>query len=211
MNTTHTLRRYTNLASLISILKNKELTLLPPSKWEDKNDTFTLKQYAEHNELESIYALCFTTTSETAHHWKVFSQGSDGVCISIKAEPFINSLADITGLIHGHVTYKLIDKIETETLSINDLPFLKRYAFRDEEEYRVIFRERTTPPKKTVHTIPFDISHIQKITLSNSLPDSLKKPIVELLKSIEDCNGLKIYKSTLNENQRWIAACKRAR
>lgn len=39
---TSTLKRYTNLASLISILKNKELVLLDPMKWEDTKTTPTI-------------------------------------------------------------------------------------------------------------------------------------------------------------------------
>jgi hypothetical protein len=83
------IKRYTNLASLISILKNKELTLLDPSKWEDKNDSHYLLKYAERSSFNSLFALCFTFAPETSHHWKVFSHGSDGVCLKIEAEPFI--------------------------------------------------------------------------------------------------------------------------
>lgn len=206
---TSTLKRYTNLASLVSILKNKELTLLDPSKWEDRNDSHYLVQYGERKGFKSLYALCFTKEPETSHHWKAFSHGSDGVCIKILAEPFIAQLNSIKEIVHGDVEYKLIDEVETGMFTVDQLPFLKRYPFRDEAEYRVLFRKRVASRIKT-HAIPFDTSLIHEVTLSNSLPKELRGPLVALLKSIDGCADMKISRSTLNENSRWKKASERA-
>jgi hypothetical protein len=205
----NTLNRYTTLASLISILKNKEITLLDPSKWEDKNDSHYLLQYRKRKGLKSIYALCFTTESETAHHWKVFANGSDGICIKIVTDEFIANLDKIAGVVHGKVEYKLINEVEKEIVAVDQLPFLKRHPFRDEDEYRVIFGTTVANESKTV-SIPFDTSSIREIKLSNSLPVGLVEPLVALLKSIDGCTNMKITRSTLNENVRWKKACKRA-
>ncbi len=204
-----TLKRYTNLASLVSILKDKEITLLDPSKWEDKNDSHYLLQYGERKGFKSLYALCFTMEPETSHHWKAFSHGTDGVCIKIHAEPFISQLNSIKEIVHGEVEYKLIDDVETGLFTVDQLPFLKRYPFRDEAEYRVLFRKKAASKYKT-HAIRFDTSLIYEVTLSNSLPKELKKPLIDLLKSIDGCEGMKISRSTLNENSRWKRACERA-
>lgn len=206
---TKTLKRYTNLPSLVSILKNKKITLLDPSKWEDRNDSYYLLRYGERKGFKSLYALCFTKEPETSHHWKAFSPGSDGVCIKILAEPFIAQLNSIKEIVHGDVEYKLIDDVETEAFSVDQLPFLKRYPFRDEAEYRVLFRKKAASKLKT-HAIPFDISHIQEITLSNSLPKELRAPLVSLIKDIDGCADIKISRSTLNENSRWKRASERA-
>ena len=206
---TSTLKRYTNLASLIAILKNKEITLLDPSKWEDKNDSHYLLKYGERKGFKSLFVLCFTKASETSHHWKAFSHGSDGVCINIHAEPFMAHLNTIEGVVHGEVEYKLIDEVETEALSIDRLPFLKRYPFRHETEYRVLYRKVAQIKSKT-YAIPFNTSLIQAVTLSNSLPAELRKPVVELLKSIDGCADIKISRSTLNDSSRWKKACERA-
>ena len=202
-------RRYTNLASLIAILKNKEITLLDPSKWDDKNDSHYLLRYAEMRGFKSLYALCFTTATETAHHWNTFSRGSDGVCIKIHSAPFIAHLNAVKGVIHGAVEYKLIDEIETEQFTIDQLPFLKRYPFRDEDEYRILFGKKSASKFRS-HTIPFPISFIKEITLSNSLPKELRSVVVGLLKDIDGCEDIKISRSTLNENSRWKKACMRA-
>jgi hypothetical protein len=203
------LKRYTNLASLISILKNKKITLLDPSKWEDKNDSNYILKYGERKGLKTIFALCFTTAPETSHHWKVFSHGSDGVCIKFSTGTFIEHLNSMRDIIHGKVDYKFIDEVEKESFTVNQLPFLKRYAFRDELEYRVIYYKKTAS-KKNNHEIQFDLSMIKEISLSNSMPKELRGPVVQLLRSIEGCSNMKISRTTLNENDRWKRAGARA-
>ncbi len=205
---TGTLKRYTNLASLVSILKNKELTLLDPSTWEDKNDSHYLRQFAERKG-QSLYLLCFTSALETAHHWRAFSSGTDGVCIKIFAKPFKDYLNTIKEIVHREVQYKRINQVETEPITIDQLPFLKRHAFRDEVEYRVIYRKKAPSTLRT-HAIPLDISLIKEIILSNSIHKSLRDPIVELLQGIDGCENIQISRSTLNENLRWKRASKRA-
>jgi hypothetical protein len=204
-----TLKRYTNLASLVAILKKGELTLLDPSKWEDKNDAHYLLKYGEKKKFKSLYVLCFTKASETSHHWKVFSPGADGVCIKINTDKFLSHLESFKEIVHAKVDYKLIDDVETQEIRVDRLPFIKRYAYRDEVEYRIVLGTKKEEKKKT-YGIPFEISLIESIMLSNSLPNDLKKPIVELLKSIDGCSELDIFRSTLNENTRWKKACERA-
>jgi hypothetical protein len=199
MDTT-SLKRYTDLASLIDILKNKRLTLLSPFKWEDKNDSYYLKRYREKKGFKSLYALCFTMGAEASHHWKVFSPGNAGVCVKIHKGPFIESLNGITNILHDEVTYKLIDVLEKNPPEIEQLPFLKRFPFQDEKEYRVICVNKGNNEQRE---IPFEISLIKGIVLSHSLPAGLTKPIIDLLHSIEGCSKLKIYRTTLNDNARW--------
>jgi hypothetical protein len=112
-------------------------------------------------------------------------------------------------IIHGKVDYKFIDEVEKESFTVNQLPFLKRYAFRDELEYRVIYYKKTAS-KKNNHEIQFDLSMIKEISLSNSMPKELRGPVVQLLRSIEGCSNMKISRTTLNENDRWKRAGARA-
>jgi len=211
----NTINRYTNLASLVAILKNKELTLLDPLKWEDQNDAHYLRKYGEKKRFNSLYALCFTTAAETSHHWKVFAPGADGVCIKINMNKFLSYLKSIKknepSIAHGKVEYKYLEDVENKKtpLRLNRLPFIKRAMFRDELEYRVILGKKNKESKKS-YGIEFDISIIDRIVLSNSLPYDLRKPMVSLLKSIDGCKNLSIIRSTLNDNGRWKKACERA-
>lgn len=206
---TSILKRYTNLASLVSILTKKELTLLDPAKWEDKNDSHYLRKYGAREGYKSLFALCFTTAAETSHHWKSFCPGSDGVCIKLDTDKFRAYLDTLEAVVHGPVFYKLIDQVESDQISVNELPFLKRYPFRDEAEYRVLY-QTAKPSKLKSHAIPFDLSLVREITLSNSLPRELRGPLVDLLASIPGCKNIKFSRSNLNDNERWKRASDRA-
>ena len=77
--TTQVLRRYTNLAATIHMLRSCEITLLSPGTWDDRNDAYFMAEYKRRKNLKSLFALCFANCPETYHHWRVFSHGSDGV------------------------------------------------------------------------------------------------------------------------------------
>lgn len=200
------LKRYTNLAALVAILKNRELTLLDPATWKDKNDSYYLKIFKERKGIQTLFAMCFTCAHETSHHWDTFAPGADGVCLKINASSFIQYLNSLDGVIHDKVDYKLIEQVESEGMLVERLPFLKRYPFRDEAEYRIIIQNAVGKSGN----IPFDLSWIQEITLSNTLPSGLRKPLVDLLRSIDGCCDLKITRSTLNDNLRWKRASEHA-
>jgi hypothetical protein len=78
---TNYLRRYTDIPALISVLSERKITLLDPASWDDKNDSRFLALYKDKEKLQSVLALCFTQTDEMYHHWRVFANGSAGVCI----------------------------------------------------------------------------------------------------------------------------------
>lgn len=52
------LRRYTSIQSLLCILTNKQLTLLDPATWNDKNDLHYLSVYTQKKKLKRTFALC---------------------------------------------------------------------------------------------------------------------------------------------------------
>jgi hypothetical protein len=92
------LRRYTDLPFLLDYLRTKELALLSPKMWDDKNDSHYLESYAKTNGFATTYALCLTEASETYHHWKVFTSGANGVCIEFKKEALIKFAEKVSGL-----------------------------------------------------------------------------------------------------------------
>lgn len=78
---TSELLRYTQLPSLLHMLRARAVTLLDPDSWDDRNDASYMALYKERKTLKSLLALCFSQVPETYHHWHVFAQGSAGVCI----------------------------------------------------------------------------------------------------------------------------------
>ena len=57
---THFLNRYTSFAALLAMLQRREITLLSPSLWEDRNDAFYMNAYKSRKQLKTLVALCFS-------------------------------------------------------------------------------------------------------------------------------------------------------
>jgi hypothetical protein len=195
------LRRYTDIPSLIYMLKNQALTLLNPESWDDKNDTTYLRLYKEKAELSTILALCFSESDETYHHWKVFSPGPSGVCITFKRD----SIENIPNL-HKDVTFKKVRYLKlienrAQPLKRAELLYSKRRAFMDEKEVRLIYRSKSEVMSSI--DLPISLSAIEKIMLSPWLHPSLRTDLKETIKNIKGCSNLKVYRSTLVGNQEW--------
>ncbi len=202
------LRRYTNIPSLIHLLKSQTLTLLNPTAWDDKNDKQYMRIYKDKKNLASLLALCFTEAAETYHHWKVFAPGSSGVCVYFDKTQLLQQLDNITGIQHRQLKYEKLDKLKNSTLSIKELPFLKRFAFRDEKEYRIIY-ENSVKKYKFKH-FKIQTSCIEQVTLSPWLPKPLIDSLKDTIKSFETSPSFRVFQTTLNENSIWQEAGKNA-
>jgi len=194
------LRRYTDIPALVCLLSEQRVTLLDPETWDDKNDSHFLKLYQEKNGFQSVLAVCFTRTSETYHHWRVFANGSSGVCISFKREQLLDAIRKQIGVRSGPVKYVKLAAMRRMKLATRDLPFLKRYPFEHESEFRIIYESRE---KLRTIDIPIPLSCIDRITLSPWLNQRLCKHVKKILWSISGCRDLEIVQSTLISNEDW--------
>jgi hypothetical protein len=196
------LNRYTTLPVLLDILTKRSLTLLSPSTWEDRNDAYFLDQYREKKDLNSLLALCFSTTEQTFHHWKVFSQGISGVCIEFDQQMLIGCIPK-RSFLHRNVVYRKLTDLERRAPLTDDLPFIKRLPYADEREFRIVYQSKT----QDVDTIEISLNKksIRRITLSPWLPKSVSNSVISAIHAIDGCEDLKIYRSTLIENERWKA------
>lgn len=197
------LNRYTSLPILLDMLVRKSLILLNPTSWEDRNDSFYVEKYRETKGLKSVLALCFTTRRETFHHWKVFSNGSSGVCIEFNKVKLLGFVRQVPGVRWRTVKYKLIKELRQHPPGVEDWPFLKRRPFRDEGELRIIYE--TSELCEETKEIPFDLRCIRKITLSPWLPASLRETVAIIINQIDGCESLEVNRSTLIENFSWRA------
>jgi hypothetical protein len=198
----NSLFRYTSLPVLIDILTNKHLTLLSPSKWPDRNDAYSLELYRSRSKASHVLAICFTTREETCHHWSVFSQGDAGARIEFHKQELLAAI-DGNDLITRDVDYREIPAVEKNTITTQDLPFLKRAPYRDEGEFRFIYISNDNTEFKNV-AIPLNC--IKRVTLSPWLHSSIAPSVKSLLKKIDGCTDMDIYRSTLLENNRWKSA-----
>jgi hypothetical protein len=194
-------RRYTDLPSLIQILSNRQLTLLDPSSWDDKNDSFFLTTYKEKKNLKSALALCFTTSPETYHHWRIFSPGSAGICIHFNGPSLETALHKAPNVKFKKINYIKVDELRKNAPTTNTLPFIKRYPFHPEKEYRALWESKEQ--SLTSLDIPIELSSITRITLSPWLHPSLQKNIKVALKQIDGCSSIRMWRSTLTENAAW--------
>ena len=204
METNKILRRYTELPALMYLLQEKKLTLLDPKLWDDGNDSYFLSLYQQKKKLKTVLALCFTRANETYHHWRVFAGGSGGVCIRFKHEELIAAVNKKTGIRSNVVKYKTLPQIKKTKLSIANLPFLKRYAYEHESEFRLVYESKIEELTNLDVDIP--LSCIEGITLSPWIHESLFACVRQMLKSIDGCNNLKVARSTLIGNEEWKSA-----
>lgn len=90
-----------------------------------------------------MLALCFTRSTETYHHWRVFAGGSGGVCISFDRDGLLAAVKKRPGVRARAVRYLKLNQIRDDPPAVRDPPFLKRYPFEKEEEFRLLYQSET--------------------------------------------------------------------
>jgi hypothetical protein len=202
--TEKTLRRYTSIPAVLHLLRNKKITLLDPSLWDDKNDTYFMNVYKRRKKLKTLLALCFARTFETYHHWRVFTKGEEGICIIFDEQLLMQKLTETKGLRWNDAVYMEIKEIKASPPRLDQLPFIKRFPYRDEKEVRILYEDDS----KSLESMDFDIDldSIKRITLNPWIPPTLAKSVKDTLHEIQHCAGLKITRTTLRENIQWRRA-----
>jgi hypothetical protein len=109
-----------------------------------------------------------------------------------------------TAVTPREVIYKVINDVCSAPIASDDLPFLKRYPYGDEREFRLLYVSRDEATE--FHKIPLSLAIISRITLSPWMPAPLAEAVKDTLKQLDGCKTIKIYQSTLVENERWKKA-----
>ena len=194
--------RYTTLPVLLDMLKRKRLVLLEPTSWEDKNDSEILLEYMRRNKIKKLFALCFSFGDETIHHWRTFADGISGCCIELDAKKLIAHLRKLRGIRYGPVIYRKIKDLKDGAIDIDKIPFTKRWPYRCEQEFRIIWQGDT---EKACFEIDIDLRMINKITISQRMPDQVYSTIREYLRDAFSDPDKRINRSTIYQNRIWIA------
>jgi len=198
------LNRYTSLPVAIDILFQRRITLLSPETWEDRNDAFYLERYREEKGLQTLVAICFSTRRETFHHWKVFSGSSSGVCIEFDKARLLKAFTNSKGFRYDEMKYRWVKTVKSTRPAVENWPFLKRKAFKDEGEFRIIYED----PKvnELIKHVDIDLGSIKKVMLSPWLPDAVAESVRALIKTIKGCERLRVKRSSLIDNSGWKKA-----
>lgn len=158
--------------------------------------------YKQKKNIGGLYALCAATCSETYHHWRVFTSSSDGACIEIDRSKFEGILLEYENIRFDNVEYLILKDVERLSADhLPKLPFLKRYGFAAEYEYRVV--AETTEEQEPAFKVGFPASTISKIILNPWLPESIVDSVKSTLRGIPGCENLPVTRSTLINNARW--------
>lgn len=195
------LRRYMYLPQALHMLSTQRLNLGDTQYWEDRSEAAIFEKYRIKKQLKGVLALCFTQSPETNHHWSVYARGVAGVCIEFDRAGLIGAFNRSRRVRHDTVDYVLINDALGYGDRVDRWPFLKRMPFRDENEYRVIYDD---PDGIKFFELTFDVANINQIHLSPWIRRNVFESVELLIRSIPGCQNLKISRTTLLENQRWI-------
>jgi hypothetical protein len=196
------LNRYTTLPVLLDMLNRKRIVLLNPQSWDDKNDSQIIEEYKRRQGVQNLFALCFSYGDETIHHWKAYADGTSGCCIEFNAEKLLRTFSQQQFIRFRTIEYKKIRDVGDNSIKTEDIPFTKRWPYRYEEEFRVIWEGSTS---ENYIEIPFDLACINKITISQQMPNLIYETIRTHLKEVFRQPDKRISKSTLYENRVWIS------
>lgn len=201
-------RRFTNLAAAIHLLQTNNITLLPPDTWDDQNDRHFMAVYKKRQSLKTLTAICLSQAPETYHHWKIFSPSNDGVCLILDRTKLLKVFNGALGVRHQEVQYEQIKKLSKLNPQVQDLPFIKRFPYEPESEYRILYE--STKSKEMFKNFPLLEGTVIAVVLSPWMPQALVSSVKTTLKRIPGTDKIKIYSSTLISNQTWRAVADRA-
>jgi hypothetical protein len=192
------LNRFTTIDSLFEILKYKKIRLSNPKNWEDKNDAEYLDAYRKRKGLKKVLALCFSDDVETIYHWKAYSETINSCCIEFDGDLLLREINGKKGFRYGKVNYFKINELKSKLLFINDVPFSKRYPYRNESEFRIIYDSDYSITNKY---IPISFEAIKRVTINQKISIDL----YNLIKNeLQTKYNIKVNRSTVYRNKRWI-------
>ncbi len=207
------IRRYMPITALIDTLRRQKLAILNPESWDDRNDRLFMRVYKNHTKAGGLYGMCAALRGETYHHWKIFAGGASGVCLVLKRKPleaYLDSrpLGPRTKIRYDGVNYLTLDEVKKLSPNrIMELPFLKRYGFKDENEYRIVIETDADQ----LPAIFIDCPHkwIDTVYLNPWLYEDQAQSLTETIREMLGCEKLEVKRSQLIDSTTWRKAAER--
>ncbi|NTX58299.1 hypothetical protein [Myxococcus sp. CA039A] len=134
---------------------------------------------------------------ETCHHRQIFAQGKLGVCVAFDRRELEAQLANRNHFIARPVDYVELEEISTVDASdIHSLPFIKRFGFRDELEYRLLgFAVEQQPTM----SIPLPPELVQRDSFSSFTHPNIVASLKIALRTLPLWRDLNVTRSFLGE------------
>lgn len=196
-----TLKRYTELPFVLQTLQTRSLMLLNPGSWDDKNDAHYVNLYRREKKLKTILAVCLTKAAQTYHHWKVFTHGASGACIHFHKDAIVQWVSQSQELKGKEVIYKTMGQFKQDQISLDDLPYIKRDAYRHEEEFRILYENKSS--KEKIKNFPFSLDMIEKVVINPWLPDETTNTLKVIINGISGCNSIPVLPATIVSSEKW--------
>ena len=215
------LYRFSTLDRFFEQLDSKKISFVSPLKWNDPYEKYFLERdYRINNKQynlafkENVFALCFSSISNSEAYWNMYAPKCDGVRIEVSSEKFLTDFlskikgADVyVGPVKYYSTNDFYKKdIDTKKLSLSlnnheeiihqiELLYRKRNAFQYEKEIRIIIIPKRNNRRIEIVEHPYQFEqNNSKITLDPRTGNNLFKFIkANLLRN----NGLRISKAKL--------------
>lgn len=215
------LYRFSTLDRFFEQLDSKKISFVSPLKWNDPYEKYFLERdYRINNKQynlafkENVFALCFSSISNSEAYWNMYAPKCDGVRIEVSSEKFLTDFlckikgADVyVGPVKYYSTNDFYKKdIDTKKLALSlnnheeiihqiELLYRKRNAFQYEKEIRIIIIPKSNNRRIEIVEHPYQFEqNNSKITLDPRTGNNLFKFIkANLLRN----NGLRISKAKL--------------
>lgn len=161
--------RIMSVSRLLQCFKDRHLTLVPPSNWDDPFENLLLKASIRVGKEDSaliaardqVYGQCWTLHKETDAMWRIYSPEKMGVKVKVKirnllkvlqtAKPDMHELRCFIGIV-SYVTQKAlvkklheVDLFNTNGSGIAESLLYKRQEFSHEKEVRLIYTNGKGP------------------------------------------------------------------
>lgn len=203
------LYRYTKLEHALEMLEEKTICLTNPLTWLDQCDVKQLEAYRKYVSMPAVRVLCLSEIENSLLHWNIKKQEKlkdEICCVKFWFPALATSLFKREHLQIKKVLYykasEIADKNKTSNIKPEKYPFIKRYPYRTEAEWRIVWAG-TLPAGEKFKQIKILDEAIAGITLSPNIKGEDYKCYREKLMSY----GLKpkqIHSSTLDKNLKWL-------
>ncbi len=156
--------------------------------------------YKGKKKFKSVLALCFSQAAETYHHWKVFASGSDGVFVEFEKRRLLDAIAS-PYIQAKPISYVPIGRLRTHPPTLDELPFSKRLAYQDEDEFRIVYTSKTE--KVETKAFEFPSGALERVMVNPWLPEPLVETIRQVINSIPGCEVLEVAQSRVTDSPAW--------
>ena len=112
-------------------------------------------------------------------------------------------MSDLPGVSYNEMEYLKVQDLKHKQINLEGLPFIKRYPFSAEKEYRIV--KIHEEEQRDVYEIDIDLDVIKRITFNSDVPKTVIESFKILVKDILLGYDIGIYQSTIFQHKTWTS------